>query len=106
MSESSAIDQISELRQEIAELESEVSALKESVRWTPTWESLPPKDGSYICLDIPGKQYFIDYIPATDEIMGAYFKDGKWSAEPHPDYPCGLVVTHWMPLPPVEQGKL
>ena len=98
MSESSAIDQISELRQEIAELESEVSALKESGRWISVNKELP-KDAKPVLVHGGAAHYSHKYKAWFTNMERDNF--GEY-------LPILWEVTHWMyfPLPPVEQGKL
>jgi len=80
----------------ITELESEVSALKESVRWIPCSERLPEPGVNVLVWDWIFKKTVLAYV-------GKITKTDWWGT----GHMLSCPPKEWMPLPlpPVEQEK-
>lgn len=62
--------------------------------WISVKDRLPVTTGTYIAME-----YTKNWIPATDEVYGCWFNNGKFYYEADADTPFELNPTHWMPLP-------
>ena len=83
--------------------------IRAECQWISVDDRLPDGDKTVICADIPYefiKLFNIgNYSPATDEIFGACFVQGKWTYEPYGDYESTARVTHWMQPPKAMSEK-
>lgn len=85
--------------------------LEAQSQWISVEDRLPESDDTYICLDIPAQYKALfergKFIPATEDIFGCMFENGKFAEISFSGGDIDVPVTHWMPLPaPPSGGEL